>query len=54
MATASSKQAPTKLKRRWGKTEQRRRLNAILILLPPALLVFTIFVILPVFGAGLP
>lgn len=52
MATASSKRTSPKPKRRWGKAEQRRRFNAVLILLPPALLIFTIFVILPIFSAG--
>ena len=53
MATAPRKQTPIQPKRRWGKAEQRRRLNAVLLLLPPALLIFTVFVILPVFSAGL-
>ncbi len=52
MATAASERTPEKPERRWGKTETRRRWSAVLILLPPALLVFTIFVILPMFGAG--
>lgn len=33
-------------------TERRRRWTAVLILLPPALLVFTVFVVLPIVGAG--
>ncbi|MEZ4607153.1 MAG: sugar ABC transporter permease [Deinococcales bacterium] len=34
------------------KLNRRQRLNAVLIMLPPAVLIFTIFVILPIFGAG--
>ncbi len=53
MATVSSERKKSHPERRRGKTENRRRWNAVLILLPPAVLVFTIFVILPVFSAGL-
>ena len=53
MATASNDRQPERAKRRPVSTEKRRRLNAILILLPPAVLIFTIFVILPIFSAGL-
>ena len=52
MATASSERPSPKPRRRPVSAERRRRLNAVLILLPPALLVFTIFVILPIFSAG--
>ncbi len=50
MARAS--RTPIQPVRRRVGAEGRRRLNAVLILLPPALLIFTIFVILPIFSAG--
>ncbi len=43
----------TKSARRKLSPGRINRLSAILILLPPAVLLFTVFVILPVFGAGL-
>lgn len=51
MATAKTRTTPIPRRRRLS-AERRRRWTGVLIFLPPALLVFTIFVILPIFGAG--
>lgn len=47
----ASKPSSTRL-RSTGNSPVKHSLRALLILLPPALLIFTVFVILPVFGAG--
>ena len=52
MALTSSDRPEQKKQRRKANIEDRRRWSAVLILLPPAVLVFTVFVVLPIFGAG--
>lgn len=50
MAIASNKQSGRA--KSVGNSANRRRWAAVLILLPPALFIFTVFVVLPIFGAG--
>ena len=52
MATVSSKQTKAKSVGGFASTERFGRYSSLLILLLPAVLVFTVFVILPVLGAG--
>ncbi|UCH27012.1 MAG: sugar ABC transporter permease [Trueperaceae bacterium] len=51
MSTASTNQ-PNRPVRRPGRAPRQGRWTAVLILLPPALLIFTVFVVLPILGAG--
>ena len=52
MAITSSDQPKPIQQRRRGLADSRRRWSAVLILLLPAVLIFTLFVVLPIFGAG--
>ncbi len=52
MAIAKSEEFKPKTRSRLGNSERRRRLTALFILLPPAVLIFTLFVVIPIFGAG--
>ncbi len=52
-ATLSGAVRSLSLKERYARANHNGRLTAIILFLPPALLLFTIFVILPIFEAGL-
>lgn len=52
MAIAPSDTGAGKRSRRPVRPGRRRMLTAVLILLPPAVLIFTVFVVLPILGAG--
>jgi raffinose/stachyose/melibiose transport system permease protein len=52
MASVSSSPSKSKSSGRFSSSERLGRYSALLILLPPALLIFTVFVTVPVFLAG--